>query len=206
MQIQRCARVVTPRWNGGTQACSVRVANSSSDAARERTLTKSRFCDCGGRLRYRDARRYPLPGIQQGHRWACESCGAVKTRWQAATAEERERERAQSRRASAKHRVCIRSLIEEAKNVPCADCGGRYPTCAMDLDHVQGAKEFKVSEAVQRCYGLVFERVRAEIAKCEVVCANCHRIRTEQSGYTARPKPCASPLSPPHAERQRRKS
>jgi hypothetical protein len=76
----------------------------------------------------------------------------------------------------------------------------------MDLDHVHGAKEFKVSEAVQRCYGLVFERVRAEIAKCEVVCANCHRIRTEQSGYTARPKPLASPLSPPHAERQQRKS
>jgi hypothetical protein len=91
--------------------------------------------------------------------------------------------------ASAKHRASIRSLIEEAKNVLCADCGGGYPTCAMDLDHVHGAKEFKVSEAVQRCYGLVFERVRAEIAKCEVVCANCHRIRTEQSGYTARPNP-----------------
>ncbi len=197
MLIQRFARVATPKSNGGTQACSVRAASSNPDAAKERTLTKSRFCECGGRLRYRDARRYPIAGSQQEHRWVCESCGAAKTRWQAATVEERERKRAQSCRASAKHRALIRSLIEEAKNVPCADCGGRYPTCAMDLDHVHGAKEFKVSEAVQRCYGLVFERVRAEIAKCEVVCANCHRIRTERSGYTGRRKPRASPVSPP---------
>jgi hypothetical protein len=76
-------------------------------------------------------------------------------------------------------------MIEEAKNRPCADCGGRHPTCVMDLDHVRGPKEFKVSEAVQRAYGLTLKRVRTEIGKCNVVCANCHRIRTERSGYAA---------------------
>jgi len=55
----------------------------------------------------------------------------------------------------------------------------------MDLDHVRGTKEFKVSEAVQRAYGLTLKRVQAEIAKCDVVCANCHRIRTERAGYAA---------------------
>ena len=49
----------------------------------------------------------------------------------------------------------------------------------MDLDHVRGPKEFKVSEAVQKAYVISVESVRAEIAKCDVVCANCHRLRTE---------------------------
>jgi len=55
----------------------------------------------------------------------------------------------------------------------------------MDLDHVSGSKSFKVSEAVQAAYAYPLEKVFAEIAKCEVVCANCHRIRTARSGYAA---------------------
>jgi hypothetical protein len=133
-----------------------------------------RFCECGGRLRYRDARKYALPGVSQGHRWVCEKCGAVKTRWEAATAEERAIERAQSRRASASQRRRIREIIQKAKDQPCADCGGAFPTCVMDLDHVRGVKEFKVSEAVQKAYGIKMQRLLEEIAKCEVVCANCH--------------------------------
>ena len=135
---------------------------------------------------YRDARRHSMPGLRQGHRWVCESCSAIKTRWEAATPEERERERGQSRRASAKYRGRIRAIIAEAKNQPCSDCGGRFPTCVMDQDHVRGEKKFKVSEAVQRAYGLTLDRVRTEIAKCDVVCANCHRVRTESS-WQARP-------------------
>ena len=103
------------------------------------------------------------------------------TRWQAATPEERDRERTQSRRASAKYRATIRAIIEEAKDKPCADCGRCFPTCAMEFDHVRGRKAFKVSEAVQRAYAINIEKVRAEISKCDVVCANCHRIRTQST-------------------------
>src|SRR5215207_9552081 len=82
---------------------------------------KPRFCDCGGRLRYRDARKYSIPGVPVGaHRWVCEGCGAVRTRWQASSREENERERAQSRRASAAFRRRVRALIAEAKDKPCA--------------------------------------------------------------------------------------
>jgi len=57
----------------------------------------------------------------------------------------------------------------------------------MDFDHVRGDKEFTVSKAVQRAYALTLSRVRAEIAKCDVVCANCHRIRTERRRYAGQP-------------------
>lgn len=167
-----------------SKLANARRVFSSSGAARECRLTRARFCECGGRLRYRDARQYPMLGVRRGHRWVCSSCGALKTRWEAASPDERERERAQSRRASAKYRARIRAIIVEAKNRDCADCGGRFPSCVMDFDHVRGEKKFKISEAVQRAYGLSFDRLRAEIAKCDLVCANCHRIRTASRGYT----------------------
>ena len=113
-------------------------------------------------------------------------CGALKTRWQAATPAERERWRALTRRSSAKYRARVREVIEEAKDRPCADCGRRFRTCAMDLDHVRGPKRFKVSEAVQRAYAITLDDVCAEIAKCDVVCANCHRVRTEHDNHRAR--------------------
>jgi hypothetical protein len=44
----------------------------------------------------------------------------------------------------------------------------------MDFDHVRGSKLMEVSRLV----GASAQRLRDELAKCEVVCANCHRIRS----------------------------
>ena len=66
-------------------------------------------------------------------------------------------------------------LIREAKNAPCTDCGGTFPQEVMDLDHVRGVKLFNLSNSGQRCP----ENVIAEIAKCDLVCSNCHRSRTK---------------------------
>ena len=65
------------------------------------------------------------------------------------------------------------NIILAAKNKPCMDCGQQFPPCAMDFDH-QEIKLFHVSGGHKRS----FDDLRAEIAKCDVVCANCHRIRT----------------------------
>ena len=70
-----------------------------------------------------------------------------------------------------------REAIEQAKNVPCADCGNRYPTVCMDFDHTEDNKEFDIAGTSRS-----LENVLTEIAKCEVVCSNCHRIRTAQRG------------------------
>lgn len=67
-------------------------------------------------------------------------------------------------------------FIKWLKDVPCADCGQRLPDCAMDFDHVRGRKLFDVSH--MKYYSYSREKLVAEILKCEVVCANCHRIRT----------------------------
>lgn len=46
----------------------------------------------------------------------------------------------------------------------------------MDFDHVSGQKKFNLSAAANKMRSLM--AVEDEIAKCEVVCANCHRERT----------------------------
>jgi hypothetical protein len=75
-------------------------------------------------------------------------------------------------------RARLRQLIVEAKTVPCADCGRTYPPYVMDFDH-RGEKVTIVSKLPE--HGSV-AKLLAEIAKCDVVCANCHRERTFGSG------------------------
>jgi hypothetical protein len=66
--------------------------------------------------------------------------------------------------------------IRKVKATPCADCGIRYPYWVMDLDHRPGTvKLFTVADKYVS-YGMA--TVKAEVAKCDVVCANCHRQRT----------------------------
>lgn len=70
-----------------------------------------------------------------------------------------------------------RQLIRDTKDVPCTDCKIKYPSCVMDLDHVHGKKLFNVGASWMR---MGYKQIEAEIKKCEVVCSNCHRIRTHK--------------------------
>jgi len=58
----------------------------------------------------------------------------------------------------------------------CADCGGMFHPVAMDYDHVGTDKIAPVSKLCAD--NVSYERIDAEIAKCELVCSNCHRVRT----------------------------
>lgn len=67
-------------------------------------------------------------------------------------------------------------IIKEKKAVPCMDCGQQYPHYVMDFDHRDpSVKEFTIG-MINRISSV--KRLLAEIAKCDVVCSNCHRIRT----------------------------
>lgn len=60
----------------------------------------------------------------------------------------------------------------------CKDCGYRDHPTALEFDHLPGfEKEFNISQGIGRYDAAA---LFAEIAKCEVVCACCHRIRTHE--------------------------
>jgi hypothetical protein len=70
-----------------------------------------------------------------------------------------------------------RELARQIKSRPCADCGVQYPFYVMDFDH--RASEIKEYE-LNRIDRMTTRALLREIAKCDVVCANCHRERTHQ--------------------------
>lgn len=79
-------------------------------------------------------------------------------------AKKRERWRAQAR------------LLDRLRDRPCGDCGGSFPSCAMDFDHRDPTeKRYTVTRMIGRA-GTA--RILEEVAKCDIVCANCHRLRT----------------------------
>ena len=67
-------------------------------------------------------------------------------------------------------------LLNQLKNVPCKDCENRFPPYCMDFDHVRGEKVKGVADMK----GFSLERIMVEAAKCDIVCATCHRIRTHE--------------------------
>lgn len=66
-----------------------------------------------------------------------------------------------------------RAILLEAKASGCVDCGEMDPV-VLDFDHI-GGKTFNVARMSGRTS---YEALRAEIAKCEIRCANCHRKMT----------------------------
>lgn len=106
---------------------------------------------------------------------------ALKKAWR-----ERNREkvladsRARGRDRYARLYEATRALIEAAKSVPCKDCGHTFDQVCMDFDHRPGeVKKYGIATMKGR---VSLEVVRREIAKCDVVCANCHRLRTKERG------------------------
>ena len=77
-------------------------------------------------------------------------------------------------------RANAKRFVDEYKSKPCADCKRKLPTVAMDLDHVRGAKHKSVSLMVSAGYKI--DLIKEEVAKCDIVCACCHRIRTAKRG------------------------
>ncbi len=68
----------------------------------------------------------------------------------------------------------VKKFHDLKRDKPCVDCGKIFHPCAMDFDHINNNKEFSIAEKRHLPKELLLE----EISKCELVCSNCHRIRT----------------------------
>lgn len=104
-----------------------------------------------------------------GLQWWCRSCFAVYFR------ERGEIHRRQSRSAKlARQRALRAQVLDHVRQHPCVDCGEADPI-VLEFDHVD-AKLASISVLLSRT--ATRAAVEAEIARCEVVCTNCHRRRT----------------------------
>ena len=79
--------------------------------------------------------------------------------------------------AQRRHRVNVRGkLFEYLSTKKCIDCGEKDPI-VLDFDHIKPEDKFKpVSKMLSGHWSWL--SLKKEIEKCEVRCANCHRIKT----------------------------
>jgi len=111
---------------------------------------------------------------------------------------DREKQREASRRYYARHHAKVIASAKKYSKIakdrvrayikahleanPCVDCG-ETDIVVLEFDHIGDDKQFSISDAVRHGYGMA--KIKAEIAKCEVRCANCHRKKTyERGGWT----------------------
>jgi hypothetical protein len=73
-------------------------------------------------------------------------------------------------------KAAMNEYIQSIKNeMCCADCGQRHPA-TLHFHHLNSEdKLFNIGEAVRKGFGP--DKIKKEIEKCIVLCANCHAIR-----------------------------
>jgi hypothetical protein len=87
----------------------------------------------------------------------------------------RERSIESTKASTKRRRAALKTIVDEFKQQACVACGESYPTAAMQCHHRDPrTKAAAVATLVHR--GVREEILRMELAKCDVVCANCHMI------------------------------
>jgi hypothetical protein len=118
-----------------------------------------------------------FPKTRKWHYKRCKNCLNAYNRAFRASREgryaypDKEREYRRQRRTHA-----MEFMRAQKEGRACKDCGGVFHHSAMDFDHLS---DDKVDDVAKLAAARVSdETILAEIAKCDLVCANCHRIRT----------------------------
>jgi hypothetical protein len=105
---------------------------------------------------------YPNPNVKDGFLNWCRVCASERYR---AGRSERQKD--------------LLAYVQQIKiQRGCVDCGYNAHPAALDFDHLPGFE--KTNRVSTMAAGSTKAKIDAEIAKCEVVCANCHRVRTAE--------------------------
>lgn len=116
------------------------------------------------------------------HRDKAKQAIAAKKHYEA----NKDKMKARARAHDEKKKKAVKSFLLEylSKNF-CVDCGNSNPI-VLEFDHkTKKEKRFFIGEA--NCRGYSLKSVIAEVAKCDIRCANCHRIKTyEEEGFRSR--------------------
>lgn len=88
----------------------------------------------------------------------------------------RERNKSLTAKYNRKYYLQRREELNRLKCRPCQDCGIQYNPWVMQFDHRDPAqKKYALSQV-----NISYKHFKTEIAKCDIVCANCHFERTHK--------------------------
>lgn len=116
------------------------------------------------------------PNWKDGYQVYCKPCRRRYDRdYYQRTGQRWNEKRRERNRAFRKARI---EWLRALKMRPCADCGGSFAPEAMEWDHLPGAEKLgTISKTIR---GRTTQAILDEIAKCDLVCAVCHAIRTRR--------------------------
>ncbi len=147
-------------WTRGV----VRPAPPPADPAARPAGATRRCSRCGHTLPVTDFNRHGA-----GRQWWCRAC--FRDYYAERRSHHRTRGNALKVQRVAEAQAYVLGVLRRR---PCADCGAADPL-VLEFDHV-AEKRSDVATLVRR--GVRLPVLAEEIARCEVVCANCHRRRT----------------------------
>lgn len=81
-----------------------------------------------------------------------------------------------SKKMRHEHTSELEAIQTFKEHMGCSDCMYDYPHYVLEFDHLPGFKKFGQVSHILKKYGP--DKAWEEIAKCDVVCSNCHKIRT----------------------------
>ncbi len=113
----------------------------------------------------------PHKNKEEGRKW--------RRKWWASLSPERKREK--QIKANERARKTKIFLVHYKMEKGCLDCGYKKHHSALEFDHIKGKKTINI------CFAKSIGQAKKEIEKCEVVCSNCHRIRTWERLYPCKP-------------------
>ena len=110
--------------------------------------------------------------VGKSKQWYCRTCRNKRKR------EYNNKHPEKAKEYGKKRKETIRAYLQRLKEEPCVDCGRCYPYYVMDFDHVRGEKSFGIATVGGMSRSLKI--IKEELEKCDLVCANCHRIGTHK--------------------------
>lgn len=114
-------------------------------------------------------------GTKTGYKGYCKQCQNERQRVRYKLSPEKRKKQVYKAVKARKKRLC--EEVDKIKSVPCTDCNQSFPPYVMDFDHLDSNRKIDGVSKITRS-GLSKEKILIEISKCDVVCSNCHRIRT----------------------------
>jgi len=129
---------------------------------------------CSECKRSKDFSKFSLNKTRKdGYESICKSC---KSTYQ----KERFKQNSEYRRKQKEHRYAnvnrnreyVYSILQQSKCIDCAEARWQV----LEFDHVKGQKIASICDMIRK--GRSISSIDDEIAKCEIRCANCHRLKT----------------------------
>ena len=104
----------------------------------------------------------------------CKNCYRQYDKIRYSSTKEKTRLRKKNKELKTRNKNFVRGFLLEH---PCVDCGEPDPV-VLDFDHIKGEKNFNISDGVRMMLSL--NKLKKEMDKCVVRCANCHRRITHK--------------------------